>query len=138
MLKFTPLALALLTLLSTATTARSAISNSSLQPSANLHAQVLMRGGGQPQQSQPQQQQNQPQQQQSQPQQQQSQPQQRQAEQPRQGGGLFGNSGPEQRSDRGGFFRDRGPERRRPYNFRRPYRPYEGRGQWHRERRYYP
>ncbi len=137
MLKFTPLAIAFLTLLSTAASARSAIANSSLQsvqPSAHLHAQVIMKGGGQPSQGQPQQQ-SQPQQQ-NQPQQQ-SQPQQRQTEQPRQGG-LFGDRGIEQRSPQGGLFRDRGPERRRPENFRRLYRPYEGRGrgQWYRERRH--
>jgi hypothetical protein len=125
MLKFPPLALAFLTLLSTPASARSAVSNSSLQsvkPSTHLHAQVIMKGGG-------------GQQQQSQPQQQSQTERREQPEQPRQGG-LFGDRAPEQRSHQGGLFRDRGPGRRRPENFRRPYRPYEGRGQWHRERRH--
>lgn len=142
MLKIAPLALGLLTLLSMAPQVQAKVANSSLQsakPSADLHAQVMMKGGGgQPPQGQPQQSQPpQGQPQQSQPQQ--SQPEQRQAErreqteQPRPGG-LFGNRGSEQRPHQGGIFRERGPERRRHEDFRRPHRPHEGRGQWHRER----
>jgi transcription initiation factor TFIID subunit TAF12 len=136
MSKFTPLALGFLTLLSTAATARCAIASTSLQsakPSAELHAQVIMKGGSQPEQRQPEQrqpEQRQPEQRQSeqrQPEQRREQPEQRQTERREQ---------PE-RPPQGGLFRERGPERRRPENFpRRPHRPHEGRGQWHRERRH--
>jgi hypothetical protein len=121
MLKLAPLALGLLTLLSIAPNARAAIANANLQPvrqpAADLHAQVIMKGGGQPEQRR-----EQPEQRQSQPEQRREQPEARRE--------------PE-RLHRAGFERERFSERRhREYNSRRRHRPEEFRGPQHREYRH--
>ncbi len=126
MSKLTPLALGLLTLLSIAPNARAAIANANLQsvrqPAADLHAQVIMKGGGQPEQRR-----EQPEARQAQPEQRQAQPEQRR-EQPE------ARREPE-RLHRAGFERERFSERRhREYNSRRRHRPEEFRGPQHRER----